>query len=576
MAIYHFEMSTVSKDKRSKGGACRNTSTVKKSQYIKREGKYAPKPQIHEKLGVADIGNDQKVADQAKYILREEQFEDRHDDEIVFKSFGHMPKWPKVNPQENDQHYWDACDKYERSNGRTARTFIIAMPRELSDEQRFELAKTFVSDIAHANDGQPLPYSFAIHQDQENHNPHLHIMISERVNDGIARNASSWFKRASPTDASKGGARKTEDLKAKSWLYDSRKRWEVSCNAALERAGSLERIDCRTLKAQGIEREPTLHLGTARHIGETGKNSMTYQRRSEHNDNVKALELNYQEQIVLISKPSQSDTGLGRVITQSASQMIHADRQRFINTGRPHQLQQSLYRQPPTAPQNATTAAWLSFIAKLGEDAARVINQMIQDFEESNRRIVAMQSDLLKLDASRQNYLYTPTSWLQPNGLEQQFVTKHHPTAMWLKPAEPQTFVTETIEVNPVPSTPAIPSIDWEIVKTKAPWLADFMMNNQDAEAKQYAESFAKVIASPTCTAKAVDFMLHYYKESILECTKLGLSENDANARGMVLAHRAVVQLTKQKSEQEMADEKVRQANLQRNQSRSRGYGMEM
>jgi allophanate hydrolase subunit 2 len=58
-----------------------------------------------------------------------------------------------------------------------------------------------------------------------------------------------------------------------------------------------------------------------------------------------------------------------------------------------------------------------------------------------------MELDLLKLNESRQLYLYTPQSWQQPNGLEQQFETKHHPTARWLKPAEPQTFVTETFEV---------------------------------------------------------------------------------------------------------------------------------
>ena len=88
---------------------------------------------------------------------------------------------------------------------------------------------------------------------------------------------------------------------------------------------------------------------------------------------------------------------------------------------------------------------------------------------------------------------------------------------MWFKPAEHQTFLTETIEVNPVPSSPAMPSIDWKIVEEKAPWLAAFMSTNQDVESKKYAESFAKVIASSTCTPKAVNFMLHYYQESILE-----------------------------------------------------------
>ncbi len=39
--------------------------------------------------------------------------------------------------------------------------------------------------------------------------------------------------------------------------------WEQLCNFALAREGRSERIDRRTLKAQGIDREPTIHLGPA-------------------------------------------------------------------------------------------------------------------------------------------------------------------------------------------------------------------------------------------------------------------------------------------------------------------------
>jgi len=54
--------------------------------------------------------------------------------------------------------------------------------------------------------------------------------------------------------------------KAVEWV---RLKWEEHANRALERAGHDARIDRRTLEAQGIDREPTIHIGPrAQHIEE--------------------------------------------------------------------------------------------------------------------------------------------------------------------------------------------------------------------------------------------------------------------------------------------------------------------
>ena len=46
-----------------------------------------------------------------------------------------------------------------------------------------------------------------------------------------------------------------------------RLKWEEHANRALERAGHDVRIDRRTLEAQGIDRESTIHIGPrAQHI----------------------------------------------------------------------------------------------------------------------------------------------------------------------------------------------------------------------------------------------------------------------------------------------------------------------
>ncbi|WP_181664854.1 MobA/MobL family protein, partial [Escherichia coli] len=68
-------------------------------------------------------------------------------------------------------------------------------------------------------------------------NPHCHLMISERINDGIERPAAQWFKRYNGKTPEKGGAQKTEALKPKAWLEQTREAWADHANRALERAG---------------------------------------------------------------------------------------------------------------------------------------------------------------------------------------------------------------------------------------------------------------------------------------------------------------------------------------------------
>lgn len=214
MAIYHLTAKTVSRGS--------GTTAKARHEYIEREGRYK--------------------ADSA---------------EVLHMESGNMPEWAKECPGS----YWQAADLYERANGRLFKQLEFALPRELTAEQQKDLATSFVRGLARTNDG-PLPYSFAIHQGHDRDNPHCHMMISERVNDGFPRAADSWFRRAG-SQPSTGGAKKSIALSPRSWLVDVRQEWEKSANRALERAGHGSRIDCRTLKAQGIDREPTTHLGPA-------------------------------------------------------------------------------------------------------------------------------------------------------------------------------------------------------------------------------------------------------------------------------------------------------------------------
>ena len=166
------------------------------------------------------------------------------------------------------------------ANGRLFREVEFAMPVELSEAGRREVASQFAEQLT----GQErLPYTLAGHRGESQDpakpdNPHCHLMISERTNDGLERSAAQWFKRYNAADPEKGGARKSTATKPREWLENTREAWAERANQALEWAGSDERIHEGSLEDQywdavegGDEREaerlkdrePGEHIGPA-------------------------------------------------------------------------------------------------------------------------------------------------------------------------------------------------------------------------------------------------------------------------------------------------------------------------
>lgn len=209
MAIYHLSAKTGSR----KGGQ----SASAKSDYIRREGAYQ-----------------------------------RDAAELVHTCSANMPAWSADDPST----YWRAADEHERANGRLFKELDFALPRELDRSAQVDLAERFADHLA---GDESLPYTLAIHRGRGS-NPHVHLMISERINDGVERSPETWFKRWNgPTS---GGAKKSSALKPKEWLEETRAAWSEYANAALDEVGSRERIDHRSLFDQGeAELEPQIHLG---------------------------------------------------------------------------------------------------------------------------------------------------------------------------------------------------------------------------------------------------------------------------------------------------------------------------
>lgn len=207
----------------------------------------------------------QSAAAKAGYLARAGKYS-RDREEVAHVESGNMPAWVGEGRGRGTGaalDYWRQADEAERANGVLFRQVEFALPRELDEAQRLQLAREFAEELATVEGGK-LPYTFAIHDKAGN--PHVHLMLSERVNDGIERSAETWFKRAANQgrDPASGGARKADIASRRGdWLRDTRYRWSLFANHALAAAGRAERVDWRSHAERGLASEPGWHLGPA-------------------------------------------------------------------------------------------------------------------------------------------------------------------------------------------------------------------------------------------------------------------------------------------------------------------------
>lgn len=164
---------------------------------------------------------------------------------------GHMP----CDPAEA-RNWIDRAERASRKNARVLDKIRIALPRELDEVQRAALVEEYMTDLA---GGRRVPWYAAIHQTgKDAHNPHVHIAVHDR---DMETGKRVLRLSDSARDRRKDGL---PGPRAVDWI---RERWEIVCNHALEQAGHDVRVDRRTLDAQGIDREPTIHVGPrASHI----------------------------------------------------------------------------------------------------------------------------------------------------------------------------------------------------------------------------------------------------------------------------------------------------------------------
>lgn len=209
-----------------------------------------------------------------KYIGRKGAYTNR-DGDLVFCEHVNLPPWA----HDDVQTFWKAADKYERKNGAVYREFEAALPAELTTKQQIELARDWLNHIAPSKAA-----TIAIHAPSAAlggvPQPHFHLMVSDRVMDGIERSPEQHFSRYNHKNPAKGGCRKDSGGKTpialRNELKETRKGWADLINGHLERHGHEARVDHRSHKERGLDTSPGKHLGPARvrRLQEAAKSTM--------------------------------------------------------------------------------------------------------------------------------------------------------------------------------------------------------------------------------------------------------------------------------------------------------------
>jgi len=139
---------------------------------------------------------------------------------------------------------WNSVEAVERrKDAQLAREIQLSLPHELTDEQRVELVRGFTQEqfVNHGMIADIAIHAPSAEGDARNHHAHVMLTMRELTGDGFGKKVRDW---------------NSSDL-----LANWREQWAQHQNRQLERHGHPARVDHRSYEAQGVDREPTQHLG---------------------------------------------------------------------------------------------------------------------------------------------------------------------------------------------------------------------------------------------------------------------------------------------------------------------------
>jgi ATP-dependent exoDNAse (exonuclease V) alpha subunit len=146
-----------------------------------------------------------------------------------------------------------------QTNARVAREYLVALPVELSPQERTDLVRGFSQELS---DRYGFAVDFSIHaprdfpgSDPRNFHAHLLTTTREVTTSGLGMKTT--------LDMNDGNRRTLGLGPAINELLHVRERWATVTNEAMQEAHVAARIDHRSLEAQGIDREPQPHIPKA-------------------------------------------------------------------------------------------------------------------------------------------------------------------------------------------------------------------------------------------------------------------------------------------------------------------------
>lgn len=184
----------------------------------------------------------------------------------------HEVTLPDHAPNEfrNSEILWNNVEKVEKSrNARLARTIIVALPKELDAKTHIAMVQQYVQEYF-VQCGMCADVS--IH-DKGDGNPHAHILLTTRPLDCAGR----WMDKQHRNylldkngerifDPIKGRYKLGKSIKTHDWddpsrVQEWRAGWAKACNTQFRQHGIDKEVTCLSYAKQGIDREPTKHLG---------------------------------------------------------------------------------------------------------------------------------------------------------------------------------------------------------------------------------------------------------------------------------------------------------------------------
>jgi len=208
-----------------------DTAARQATQYMRREGEYAPQ-EVDYVLRTGDTG--------------------KHAD-FVRETHGNLPTWAQDDPV----LFFTEAVTCERGGsvraGRWATSWQMALPKELTREEQWAMGTAFVA--VHL---QHHAYLIAMHdpiKDGE-HQPHLHVLFSEREDHGQTPDAQTYFRRPEV-----GGCAKDRWFHARGTIDAMREAWADWTNYTLESHGHAERVHPKSLYYRNIDRKPEPKVG---------------------------------------------------------------------------------------------------------------------------------------------------------------------------------------------------------------------------------------------------------------------------------------------------------------------------